>query len=88
MNGKRILNIDKAQRGETVWLQCCWDDCEKHAVSLHKARFHDHNRGVRCEAEEAKHPIYTFCSERHRQLFLHSHISNGNLPTGSRGMLI
>jgi hypothetical protein len=85
---KRILNIDKAQRGETAWLLCCWADCEKHAVDLHKTMHHDHARGIPCHDLLAKHPVYTFCSERHRQLFLNSHRSNGNLPTGSRGMLI
>lgn len=87
MNGKKILSMDKAARGETVWLRCCWDDCEKHAVDLHRTYFHDHNPSTRCEMPGAKHLWYTFCSERHRQMFLHGHKEYGRLPAGSRGLI-
>lgn len=87
-NGKAILSIDKARTGQTAWLSCCWDDCEEHGVTLHRARFHDHARGYRCDHPDAKHIWYVFCSERHRQLFLHSHVSYGKLPVGERGRIV
>lgn len=87
-HGKAILSTDKAHRGETVWLKCCWEDCERQGVDLHRTRSHDHARGLRCDSPLSKHTWFVFCSERHRQLFLNSHISKGNLPTGERGRLL
>jgi hypothetical protein len=88
MHGKPVLSMDKAVRGETRWLPCCWEDCEKTGTTLHMTMHHDHNKGVPCDAPWAKHPKFVFCSERHRQLFLNSHRSNGNLPTGERGRIL
>lgn len=89
MHGKRILSLDQARLGDTVWLPCCFDDCEKHGVNLHQAMLHDHNPGIRCSDPTAKHPVFVFCSERHRQYFLASHrIGQGRLPTGSKGTLL
>jgi hypothetical protein len=88
MAGKPVLSMDKAARGETAWLLCCWDDCQKQGVDSHKTRLHDHNTRVRCDDIMARHVWYVFCSERHRQLFLHSHVDNGKLPVGERGRLI
>lgn len=83
MNGKKILSMDKAARGETCWLQCCWDDCETPGTTLHRTMFHDHARGWPCEHPEAKHLWYVFCSERHRQYFLNGHREYGKLPAGA-----
>lgn len=51
-------------------LICCWDDCqligfEEHKVIVKKTR---------------KDPglAYVFCSDTHRDYFVHSHISYGN----------
>ncbi len=88
MNGKKILSLDKAARGETVWLRCCWDDCDKSATSLHQSLFHDHPKTYRCDHESAKHVKYVFCTERHRQMFLHSHIAMGKLPAGFKGTIL
>lgn len=89
MNGKRILSVDKARRGETAWLPCCWDDCERDGVDLHKAFFHDHNPGTPCNSALSQHLWYIFCSERHRQLFLNSHRQGqGRLPVGERGGIL
>lgn len=88
MNGKKILSLDKAARGETRWLPCCWDECEKSGTTLHQAKFHDHPKTISCDHEMAKHVKYVFCSERHRQYFLNSHISMGKLPAGYRGTVL
>lgn len=82
MLGKRILNRD-AER----WILCSWDTCDNDGVTLHQARHHDHNPGYPCNAPGTKHPIYVFCSERHKQYWLNSHRSLGNLPAGSRNVL-
>ena len=87
-HGKTILNVDKAHCGETAFLQCCWEDCRKPGTTLHKALSHDHAKGYPCDHEMSKHTWFVFCSERHRQLFKHSHISKGNLPTGERGRIL
>lgn len=88
MIGKGILSVDKAIRGETVWLLCGWDDCERQGVTLHQARHHAHARGYRCDHPDAKHVTYVFCSERHRQLFLNGHRAYGRLPLGERGGIL
>lgn len=87
MTGRRILSLDKAARGETVWLLCCWAECERQGVDLYKTRHHAHATGLKCDDPLSKHPIYVFCSERHRQYFLHSHVKNGQLPPGSRNRI-
>lgn len=87
MHGKPVLSMDKAARGETVWLRCCWDDCEEQGVTLHQTIFHDHARGYTCNHPLARHVKYVFCSERHRQLFLNGHRAYGKLPTGEHGRL-
>lgn len=88
MHGKPVLSVDKAHRGETVWILCAWADCEKQGVTLHQSVLHDHNPGVRCDHVDARHPRFVFCSERHKQLFAHSHVAYGKLPTGSRGTIL
>lgn len=87
MNGRKVLNLDKARSGEVRWLPCCWDECERDGVTLHRARFHDHPRTIACDAPDSKHVWYVFCSERHRQYFLHSHHAYGRLPAGMRGLV-
>lgn len=87
MISKKILNVDRAHRGEISFLDCAWHDCERKAVQLHRIRLHDHARGLRCDHPDAKHPWMAFCSEKHRQLHIHSHIAHGKLPTGEHGRL-
>lgn len=88
MIGKKILNRDRQLQGDTAWLKCCWDDCERPAVSLHKVLKHEHAKGLPCNSPMSKHPWFTFCSEKHRQYFIHSHIAHGRLPTGEHGRLL
>lgn len=88
MHGKGVLSLDKAVRGETVWLLCAWDDCGKQGVTLHLAVHHAHAVGYRCDNPESKHVKYVFCSERHKQMFLNGHLSYGRLPLGERGRIV
>lgn len=84
---QKIVNMDRAKDGEVSFIPCAWDDCESDAVQLHQARFHDHPRPMRCDDLLAKHLIYAFCSEGHRQLWLNGHRAYGRLPSGARGRL-
>ena len=87
MNGKKVLSLDKARSGETRWLPCCWDDCERTGTTLYQTRFHDHSPHVSCETPWVKHVWYVFCSERHKQLFLNGHHEYGKLASGTgRGL--
>jgi hypothetical protein len=75
--------------GTGTRIVCCWFDCERDAYELHKVRHHYHHRAIPCDqAEDTAHPWAAFCSERHRQLYINSHRSMGNLPMGSRGTLL
>jgi hypothetical protein len=53
-------------------LACCWEDCRRDGVQLHQVRVREGESTV----------TYVFCSERHKQYYLHSHVSYGNLPAG------
>lgn len=62
-----------------TWILCAW--CrEKQGYDLFRHPLHDHAKNVPCEGRD--HAIAIFCSERHRQYFIHSTRSNGNLPPG------
>ena len=79
--------VIKGNTGEH--LRCAWFDCDHEAYELHKVRHHYHDRQIPCDqAEDTAHPWAAFCSERHRLLYVNSHRSMGNLPTGSRGTLL
>lgn len=82
---KKVLNRDRA--GETHWIPCAWDTCENQGYDLFKTRFHDHNPGYPCAAPGAKHVWYIFCNERHKQYWVHSHRSLGNLPAGMKNVM-
>ena len=76
---KKIIN------GVGDWIPCCWFECRKPGYELHKAIHHDHARTVPCE--RGAHINYVFCSDRHKQLFAHSHIDMGKLPPGYKLMI-
>lgn len=67
---KKVLN-----RESEVWLLCCWDTCEKPGYELYKVIQH---------ASLDEDVCYVFCTERHKQYWLHSHIRYGALPSGVR----
>jgi hypothetical protein len=87
-HGKAILSLDKQRSGETAWLLCCWDDCEDQGVTLHQVVVHAHAKGYACDHPLSKHVRYVFCSERHRQLFMHGHVAYGKLPLGEHGRIL
>lgn len=64
-------------------LPCCWDDCTKSG--------HEENKVVRREGAEGggiKNLHYVFCSQAHKMLYVNSHQDFGNLPMGSRGLIL
>jgi hypothetical protein len=61
-----------------LWLVCCWDTCEKNGFELYKVIDREH---------QAEPVTFVFCSERHKQYFLHSHIALGKLPEGMRNIV-
>lgn len=62
------------------WIRCAWFECEKPGFELYKSVLHEHGRGIPCE--QGDHVNFVFCSERHRQLYRHSHVEFGKLPPG------
>lgn len=66
---KSVINLSTG-----VHLLCCWDTCTRDGVELHKV----------VVREPTGNACYVFCSERHRQFFIHSHRRNGTLPPGFR----
>lgn len=74
---KKVLSGTTGQ-----WIRCAWFECDRDGVELHKARFHEHARTMSCAHPLSKHVHFIFCSERHRQYYLHSHRDMWNLPPG------
>lgn len=64
------------------WIPCCWFECERDGYELYKTVFHEHARELPCDHPMSQHVNFVFCSERHRQMYLHSHIAMGQLPPG------
>lgn len=60
------------------------DTCDRPAFDLYKVRVHEHHKDLACDDQLSSHVWYHFCSERHRQLFIHSHRDLGNLPAGHK----
>lgn len=69
---RKVLNLDNGN-----WLPCCWADCMKVGYEQFKVRVSDGSGYVQ----------YVFCSYRHKMMFVNSHRSYGNLPSGLRGLI-
>lgn len=68
--------------GSDTWIRCAWFECSKDGYELYKTVFHEHAKNLPCNHERSEHVNFVFCSERHRQYFVHSHVDMGNLPPG------
>lgn len=67
-------------------IPCVFQECDKIGTSRYEHR--EFVQWINIGPNRIpQHRIYLFCSERHRALWRHSHVSNGNLPTGSKGMI-
>lgn len=77
----KVSDMQVRDTNDGAVLLCGWLDCDRPGYETHKVReylgFDPRHRG----------PIYTwyvFCTERHRQYFIHSTTHNKNLPPGYR----
>lgn len=76
---KKVINHD---RGGT-FVMCAWDTCEKDGYEAYKAVEHDNTPGY-----EERTITYVFCSERHKQYFIHSTVRGGDLPAGYKRSIV
>lgn len=76
---RKVINHD---RGGT-YVMCAWDTCEKPGYEMFKCVEHDNANGY-----EPKRINYVFCSERHRQYFIHSTVRANDLPAGYKRSII
>jgi hypothetical protein len=76
---KKVINLD---HGGSRHVMCAWDDCENDGVELHQTR-------VNYGKAETPHIVkHVFCSERHKQFWINSVRSYGNLPPGFKRSFI
>lgn len=80
-NLRRVLSSNTG-----TWIKCCWFECDKPGFELHKSVFHEHARDLPCDHPLSEHVNFVFCSERHKQLYRHSHIDLWNLPPGFKSV--
>ena len=79
-NAKKVMS---ASSGD--WIKCVWcalNGQDNPGYELYKSVFHEHARQLPCNHPMANHVNFVFCSERHKQYYLHSHKDLGNLPEG------
>lgn len=72
---KKVINLDHAGNRKVM---CAWADCDRDGYELHKVRV---NYGTDAIPDVLN---YVFCSDRHKQYFIHSHRQYGHLPPGHR----
>lgn len=80
MSGKHVIDPS-----DGAHLLCCWDDCERPGLTLHRVRIFE---GV---DPRTLAPIYTwkvFCTERHKMYYVNSPRDHKNLPPGHRLAII
>lgn len=68
--------------GET--LACCWSDCERAGVLLHRVRIWE---GASPLSGKSVYSWKVFCSERHKMFYVNAPRSLNKLPAGCRLML-
>jgi hypothetical protein len=73
---KMIINLD--HDGDRH-VYCAWDSCELDGYETNKVVINDAAPGY-----PEKIMRYVFCTERHKQFWINSHRSYGNLPPGYR----
>ena len=85
IHARKVLS---ASSGE--WIPCVWCHMQgesRPGYELYKSVFHEHARNLPCDHPLSQHINFVFCSERHRQFYLHSHRDLGNLPPGYKTSL-
>lgn len=67
------------------WVPCVWCHMQgedRPGYELYKTVFHEHASNLACHDPLSNHINFVFCCERHKQYYLNSHKSMGNLPKG------
>lgn len=78
---RKVINFNNPSHPKIL---CCWDECDRDGFELHKVRVNYGSPG------SPYCTTYIFCSERHRQYWLHAPDAAktgrkvGDLPPGYR----
>jgi hypothetical protein len=76
---KKVINHD---RGGT-YVMCGWDTCEKDGRESNKCV-----ETISAPGYPKQTLTYVFCSERHRQYFIHSTVRANDLPPGYKRAIV
>lgn len=81
-HSKKVVILEGEQAGQKIL--CAWLDCDNDGLMLYQLVTNGAQPGYPRQLER-----YVFCTERHRQYFLHQmHKGNvGKLPVGERGLI-
>lgn len=98
---KRVIVYEPEGGGHR--LVCAYGDCDQYAYQQYTVRTHNHSRAYPCDHPlvAGEHPLYAFCTERHKQHWLYANNPwfrapgppaggeriDGRLPAGSRGII-
>lgn len=79
---KKIINHDSGTGRHII---CAWSDCERDGYESNKVVVHTGQSGY-----EVRDMHYVFCTERHRQYWLHDARPGGgnNLPPGYKRSIV
>lgn len=79
IHSKKVINHD---RGGT-FVMCAWDTCERAGYQNNRVVTHEGTPG------NVKDITFVFCSDRHKQYWLHSITGDiNNLPAGYRNTIL
>lgn len=83
-NRGRVVQKKVNSRTDDFFL-CCFDDCERDGVELHRLRVRNAKPGSWEQLGVQEFITYVFCSESHKQMFADSarHLQ-GRLASGNR----
>lgn len=76
---KKVINHDKGG----THVMCAWDTCEKDAYESYKCV-----ERISAPGYPVQTLSYVFCSERHKQYFVHSTIMANMLPPGFKRSIL
>lgn len=76
---KKVINHD---RGGTYVL-CAWDTCERYGFETYKAI-----ERISAPGYPLQTLTYVFCTERHKQYFIHSLVQANQLPPGFKKSIV
>ena len=74
LSERRIIDPQDETR-----LLCCWNDCDRYGLELHKAREY---LGIDPRTSGPIYTWYVFCTERHKMYWVNSVRDLFNLPPG------